>query len=151
MKKFVLRMEDGVYQRLQIKANHMKTSINSLINDIITKSLVAPKVQKQAPLKVISSSDIMISSVISPQLTQVMNEFKAMRKSIKAPLTDGGERLILKRLDKLSNGDEQIKIKILEQSIERSWRGVFELSDSNGTRSYQENRTDELKRQLREA
>jgi hypothetical protein len=50
-----------------------------------------------------------------------------MRKLIKAPMTDRALKGIFKELDKLGHSDEE-KIAILEQSIERSWRGVFAIS-----------------------
>lgn len=57
------------------------------------------------------------------------NDFKEMRRKVKAPMTKRAENLILKDLEKLSNGDESLKIKILEQSIAQSWKGVFPLKN----------------------
>ncbi len=53
-----------------------------------------------------------------------------MRKKIKAPLTERAEQLIHDKLDRLSGGNEQSKIAILNQSIERGWRGVFEIKET---------------------
>lgn len=53
-------------------------------------------------------------------------EYKKMRTKIKKPLTEFAERLIKDKLNNLSI-DEGIQIKILEQSIENSWQGVFPL------------------------
>jgi len=50
-----------------------------------------------------------------------------MRKKIKAPLTDHAFGLLLKNLNKLSGGDIDTSIAILEQSIMNSWKGIFEL------------------------
>jgi hypothetical protein len=55
-------------------------------------------------------------------------EFKKMRTKIKKPITEFAERLIKEKLSKLSP-DEEIQIKILEQSIMNSWQGVFPLRD----------------------
>ena len=52
-----------------------------------------------------------------------------MRKTIKKPITDRALKGILNKLDKLSNNN-QIKIEILEQSIERCWIGVFPLKEN---------------------
>jgi len=59
-------------------------------------------------------------------------DFKAMRTKIRKPMTERAEELLLNKLDKLSN-DEEEQIAILNQSIMFSWRGVFPLKgDYNG-------------------
>ena len=57
-------------------------------------------------------------------------EFIKFRKAIKAPLTDRALTLCLNKLDKLANNDLN-KIAILNQSIERGWRGLFEVKDTS--------------------
>src|SRR5258705_11912770 len=52
------------------------------------------------------------------------DEFKKNRKKLRAPMTEYGEGLILAKLDrwKLEGADS---IAILNESIEKGWRGVF--------------------------
>ena len=57
-------------------------------------------------------------------------DFIKFRKAIKAPLTDRALTLCLNKLDKLANNDLD-KIAILNQSIERGWRGLFEVKDTS--------------------
>ena len=57
-------------------------------------------------------------------------DFIKFRKAIKAPLTDRALTLCLNKLDKLANNDLD-KIAILNQSIERGWRGLFEVKDNS--------------------
>lgn len=57
-------------------------------------------------------------------------DFIKFRKAIKAPLTDRALTLCLNKLDKLANNDLE-KIAILNQSIERGWRGLFEIKDNS--------------------
>lgn len=64
------------------------------------------------------------------EFEKTLNDFKTMRSKIKKPLTEAGEKLLLLNLEKLSSGDEQIKIEILNQSIVNCWQGVFELKKS---------------------
>lgn len=40
-----------------------------------------------------------------------------------------GEKAALKKLLRLSNNDKLIQLKIIEQSVENSWKGLFELKD----------------------
>lgn len=64
------------------------------------------------------------------ELKNTILEFIKMRTLIKSKMTNNALNLMLKNLDKLSN-DDDIKIKILEQSIMNSWKGVFPLKESN--------------------
>lgn len=60
-----------------------------------------------------------------------IDDFKDFRKKIKAPMTNKAVELLKVELEKLAPGDEVLKISILEQSILRGWKGVFELKDDN--------------------
>ncbi|MBR6538095.1 MAG: phage replication initiation protein [Lachnospiraceae bacterium] len=58
--------------------------------------------------------------------------FKAyvqMRVKIKKPMTDRAIELAMKELEKLSGGDADTAVAILEQSILNSWQGLFALKD----------------------
>lgn len=73
-------------------------------------------------------------------LIETLKDFVKMRKAIKKPLTDRALKGILNKLDKLSE-NEDIKIKILEQSIENCWAGVFELKNiKTSTNSINQNK-----------
>ena len=56
-----------------------------------------------------------------------LDNFKDHRKQLKAPMTDQAYKMLLNKLEKLSDGDEEKKVAILNQSIENGWKGVFEL------------------------
>lgn len=56
-----------------------------------------------------------------------LDNFKDHRKQLKAPMTDQAYKMLLNKLEKLSGGDEEKKVAILNQSIENGWKGVFEL------------------------
>jgi phage replication O-like protein O len=59
-------------------------------------------------------------------------DFKTMRTKIRKPMTERAEELLLNKLDKLSNNEEE-QIAILNQSIMNSWQIVFPLKgDYNG-------------------
>ncbi|EHN15514.1 hypothetical protein [Clostridium sporogenes] len=72
------------------------------------------------------------------ELKNTILEFIKMRTMIKSKMTDNALNLMLNKLDKLSNDDE-IKIKILEQSIMNSWKGVFPLKESNSIKQNSSN------------
>ena len=65
-----------------------------------------------------------------PDLRDAYIGFIQMRKAIKKPLTDRGLQLIIGKVEKLAASPED-QIAILNQSIENSWQGVFELKQNN--------------------
>lgn len=65
--------------------------------------------------------------VFSSPLDKTMNDYIETRKGMKKPMTDRAIDMLNKRLNKLSNSDEE-KIEILEQSIVGGWLSVYPLS-----------------------
>ncbi|OOM15906.1 hypothetical protein [Clostridium saccharobutylicum] len=63
-------------------------------------------------------------------LIETIIDFMKMRDEIKKPMTDRALQLMLRKLRNLSL-DEQIQIKILENSIENCWQGIFPLRDGH--------------------
>jgi len=85
-----------------------------------------------------SEFDLLVESYTDDlQLRNTIYEFIKMRKAIKAAMTSNALKLMLSKLDKLSNGDKNKKFKILEQSIMNSWKGIFELKNENGQKRVQ--------------
>lgn len=70
-------------------------------------------------------------------LIETIKDFMQMRNKIKKPMTDRALSLMLKKLKDLSI-DEETQIKILENSIEKCWQGIFPLkeSETNGANRY---------------
>lgn len=68
------------------------------------------------------------SDVWKSDLNTALEEFKAMRKMIKKPLTSEALKRIVAKLDKLWKNDEE-KIAILNQSVDHCWQGVFPLQE----------------------
>ena len=62
-------------------------------------------------------------------LDVALNDFAEMRKKMRKPLTDRALALTLSELEKLAPGDDEKKIAILNQSIQRGWQGVFPLKE----------------------
>lgn len=61
-------------------------------------------------------------------LNQAFADYVEMRKKIKKPLaTERAVKLAMDNLQKLSNGDNDVAIQIIEQSIMNSWQGLFPL------------------------
>lgn len=63
------------------------------------------------------------------ELQDALREFVKMRKAIKHPLTDRALTLSLNKLDKLGKDDTE-KVAIVNQSIERGWKGFFPIGET---------------------
>lgn len=100
----------------------LDTNINSNKNNSISNNNNDLKKERKT-----SFDDAISAYTQNEELKTTILDFIKMRKLIKAPMTDRALRGIFKELDKLGQSDEE-KIAILEQSIERSWRGVFAIS-----------------------
>ena len=64
-------------------------------------------------------------------LNTAFERFIAHRKFIKRPMGEDAIELNIKKLNKLSGGDSEKAIEIINQSIERGWQGLFELKETN--------------------
>lgn len=65
-----------------------------------------------------------------PSLREALLDFLDFRKSAKAAVSTKRQmQLLLNKLDQLSHGDHQKKIKIVNRSTENGWKGFFELRE----------------------
>jgi len=81
----------------------------------------------------LSGKEVTISNVNdhalfkSQEVKTALADFVAMRRKMKRPLTDRGVLLNMVKLVGLSGGDEKTAVRIIDQSIERTWQGLFAL------------------------
>lgn len=59
------------------------------------------------------------------------NAYVEMRKSSRKPLTEPGKRLAVRELERLKNAGQDPRA-VLEQSVFRSWQGLFPIRDNGG-------------------
>lgn len=76
------------------------------------------------------------------KLNQAFLDFMKMRKSIKKPMTDRAITRAMNSLQKLSSGDNDLAIQILEQSIFHCWQDLYELKEENGKQSFGKGKID---------
>lgn len=68
-----------------------------------------------------------------PELEKAIIDYINMRKKIKKPITnDSTLDRKLKQLEKLSSGNVEMKIAILNQSTDHCWQDLYELKTFNG-------------------
>jgi hypothetical protein len=60
-------------------------------------------------------------------LKSKFNDFIRNRTELKKPVTEISFNSLVNKLDKLTGGNEQTSIEILENSIENGWAGIFEI------------------------
>lgn len=106
---------------------------NVTCNVTVTQSNATDKeedidIEKDIDIDIDNKEPLLVDK--SKRFIETFKEFKKMRTSIKAKMTPRAEELIISKLNKLSN-DEEEQIQILERSIENSWKGVFALPKDN--------------------
>lgn len=69
----------------------------------------------------------------SDSFKEAWQGFVDMRKANKKPMTERAAKMILKKLDKLSGGDEETQIAILDKSVVKCWSDVYELKEQYGS------------------
>lgn len=76
------------------------------------------------------------------KLNQAFLDFMKMRKSIKKPMTDRAITRAMNSLQNLSGGDNDLAIRILEQSIFHCWQDLYELKEDNRKQSFGKGKID---------
>lgn len=135
MKKEYLLLVDGeINSNVDIINNYVdgiKDSVDEIEQSRVEKSRVEKRrVEKNphTPFTTYFPNDDL--------LNQTFHDFVDMRKKIKKPMTGRAIELAIKKLEVLSTDpysgsmDNEIAIKILEQSIMNCWQGLFPLKES---------------------
>ena len=106
----------------QVKPIPYNNTYNNTVNNTYNKK---KNIKESNP----TNLDGLISDYTSnAELVTAIQDYIKMRKAIHSPLTDRGLKICLNKLDKFANTDA-LKIALLEQSIERGWKGIFPLKD----------------------
>lgn len=93
---------------------------NSIVKDIKEKDIDKSISKKKT---VYYPDDEMLESAFQEYLT--------MRKKIKKPIcTDMALHRAMNTIEKLSKGDNDLAVKILNQSVDHCWQGLFALKDN---------------------
>lgn len=94
------------------------TETNNLLN---TKELITN-------LKSINNN-LFILEQAAPAIQPLLKEYAEMREEIKAPLTERGLKMLLTRLEKLSNGNQNMQRLMLENAIQNQWKNIYRPKD----------------------
>ena len=124
------------YQSVNRSSNQRITNEQPTSNQRITNE--QPHIRNKEYKNNKNIRNIYISDIVASEPAQLhdhLNDFVKMRKSIKAPLTARALKTVLKELEKLSGGDIETKIAILEQSIVKCWKTVYPLKNEQTKQS----------------
>lgn len=99
--------------------------INRVSNTLEEEEEVEEEVKVKEEDKV--KEEVQTAEILKTDFELTFEDYLKMRKSIKKPATDRAIKLIHKKLDELSNGDENLKIELLNQSIVNSWQDIYPL------------------------
>lgn len=75
------------------------------------------------------NKDLYILERADASIQNLIKEYLEMRNEIKAPLTERGLKMLLNRLEKLSNNNVHVQKIMLENAIQNQWKNVFRPSD----------------------
>jgi len=106
---------------------HKNTNVLQTINDRNTSKVKESKVKEIKEKQIESISSLFLNFFENEIFSNTWKEFHEMRKKKNKPLTIKAEKLTLKELEKLSLGNVDDAVKILNRSIQFSWTGVFPL------------------------
>lgn len=75
------------------------------------------------------NKDLYILEQAKPEIQNLLKEYLEVRNEIKAPLTERGLKMLLNRLEKLSNSNVHVQKIMLENAIQNQWKNVFRPTD----------------------
>lgn len=106
-----------------------KVEIEKEIDIELDKDIEKEKDKKKKKKPANADFTSLISSYTSNEnLIEALNAFVEMRISIKAKPTERAMKMLLNKLDKMTQSDDE-KILILENSIMNNWKDVYELKN----------------------
>lgn len=85
-------------------------------------------------------NNIINNNIQDEEVKKEFLKYVEYRKERKKPLTKTSVLYALNCLERLSSGQDRLKVQIIRQSLERGWLGLFELQD----RQYSFNDDDDL-------
>lgn len=108
-----------------------------IYQEILTNTPIAPESEallRRLPPEIARA--IGEASDRQPELLAAWLDFAETRRAKRAPIkTVRTVELLAKKLRELSGGKEETAVKILEQSIENGWTGLFPLKDGENRRA----------------
>lgn len=137
--KALIRLEDN---RLVTLGSNNRFTVITICNwnkyqDSVTAKVTSREQQSNNKVTLNKNKEVRIKKLSTPinfsELEPELSEFVKMRKTLRKPPTDKAIELIVKKLQTWYPDDLPKQKACLNQSIENSWQGVFELREPTET------------------
>ena len=113
----------------EVQTVQVMSKVEKEIDIELDKDIEKEKDKKKKKKPANADFTSLISSYTSNEnLIETLNAFVEMRISIKAKPTERAMKMLLNKLDKMTQSDDE-KILILENSIMNNWKDVYELKN----------------------
>lgn len=130
------------------KKNQKKTTI-TLVNSMVSGNTETKERPKKDQRKTNEKPKLEQEQAVKKEqmyypndelLDGAFKEFLVMRNKIKKPIaTKQALTRMINKIEKLSGGDNDLAIKILNQSTDRCWQDVYKLKEDKQNNSYSKN------------
>ena len=117
-------------QDLQTHVDNLPTYVDNLQTDVDNLQTYVPVIQSN-PNPNPNPNPNRAEYSASAALNDAILSFVEFRKKSKKPMTDKAVELMIKKLNELSNREDE-QIAILNQSILNGWTGIYELKGGDG-------------------
>lgn len=144
LKKFDLLTEDFKIKPLTSPLQ------GAMVEEEVKEKVEVKDKEKEKPPKP-KTTDSIVMPFDTPSFMEAWDLWLKYKQQLKDKYTSIGEQGALKKLSELANGNVQIAIAIIHQSIANNWKGLFQLKDdNNGNRTNQNSAGNGTKSTLRE-
>ena len=125
--------KDGAYTDHPPSDNQMTTKCQPSDNQMTTKC--QPSDNQMSPQDRIGEDRLVEDNkntrrFESERLEKAFNDYLEYRKEINCMLTDRGIELTIEKLKKLSNGNEETAVKIINQTIAKGWKDIYQFKET---------------------
>ena len=123
------KTETSIMQKCKMDYANLSNRLCKNVEPIPSNNQYIKPINKTNKKK--SFEDLIKGYTENENLKSAINDFIEFRKQIKSPLTEKALTLSFNKLDKLAGANnDELKISIINQSIERGWKGLFEYKDN---------------------
>lgn len=95
------------------------------VDNQLQQSIKVSNIEKEN----INKLNLYIEEQAPPALKMLYKDYLEMRKEIGAPLSMRGLKMLLTRVEKLSNGNTNLQRLMLENAIQNQWKNVYRPKD----------------------
>lgn len=112
------------------QATNKQTNRQTTANQQATNNQVTTSKEYKEIKNIRNQEEKNLFTEMPPQLVEPFKAYHDMREQIGKPLTARSSTILLKRLNKLSGGDIDLSVKMLNEATVHNWLNVYEIKDA---------------------